>query len=355
MLELRDLEVFFDTPEGLLPAVRKLSFKLPQGRTMCLVGESGCGKSATAHSILRLLPEPPARIAGGQILFAGRDVLTFNENELRGLRGAQVGMIFQDPMSSLNPVFQVGEQVVEVLRLHLGLSYQQAKQRTIELFEQVGITAPEQRFKAYPHELSGGMRQRVMISIALACKPKLIIADEPTTALDVTVQRQILKLLKDLAASHNSTLLLITHDLGVVAEMADDVLVMYAGQAMEYAPVKTLFSLPAHPYTRGLLASRPGLLPPGVPPLLSGTKQPEQLEQPGCVRQAAAQTCAGPEPVKKRLQAIPGTVPSLLHLPGGCSFNPRCKDVMPKCRELEPPLFKVEGQENRMSRCWLCE
>lgn len=343
LLELRDLEVSFDTPEGLLPAVRKLSFTLPQGRTLCLVGESGCGKSATAHSILRLLPEPPARISGGRILFEGRDILGLDKKELRRLRGAQVGMIFQDPMSSLNPVFQVGEQVVEVLRLHLGMSAKEAGKRTIELFEQVGIAAPEQRFKAYPHELSGGMRQRVMISIALACEPKLIIADEPTTALDVTVQRQILKLLKELAASHNSTLLLITHDLGVVAEMADDVLVMYAGQAMEYAPVKDLFSSPAHPYTRGLLASRPGLLPPSVQETQHGVQS----------------DISGLELGKKRLQAIPGTVPSLLHLPSGCSFNPRCKEALPKCREFEPVLFKVAGpgnsQKNRQSRCWLCE
>lgn len=348
LLELRDLEVFFATPQGRLPAVRKLSFKLFQGRTMCLVGESGCGKSATAHSILRLLPEPPACIAGGEILFDGRDILKFDENELRRLRGAQVGMIFQDPMSSLNPVFQVGEQVVEVLRLHLGMDYQEARNRTVELFSQVGIASPEQRFKAYPHELSGGMRQRVMISIALACKPRLIIADEPTTALDVTMQRQILKLLKDLAASHNSTLLLITHDLGVVAEMADDVLVMYAGQAMEYSPVRELFSSPANPYTKGLLASRPGLaanLPPdAIPGPLPGDAPSGSTGSTGSIG-----------PAKKRLQAIPGTVPSLLRLPPGCSFNPRCKYVMPKCRELEPPLFIVDGRENRLSRCWLCE
>jgi peptide/nickel transport system ATP-binding protein len=310
LLEVCDLAVSFRTDEGEVPAVDGVSFELPAGGTLGIVGESGCGKSVTALSILRLLPVPPARIRSGQVLFEGRNLLALSEARMRRLRGNELSMIFQEPMTSLNPVHTVGRQIVEAIRQHRDLSRGQARARAVEMLELVGIPAAAERVDAYPHEMSGGMRQRVMIAMALACEPRLLIADEPTTALDVTIQAQILELLKDLQRRLGMSIILITHDLGVVAEFVDEIVVMYAGKVAERARTEALFEAPRHPYTRGLLMS--------VPTFEDNARQ-------------------------RRLPTIPGMVPDLRELPVGCRYQDRCPDVVERCRHEDPPLERLEG------------
>jgi peptide/nickel transport system ATP-binding protein len=311
LLEVVDLVTEFRTEHGAVRAVDGVSFSIPPRGTLGLVGESGSGKSVTALSIMRLVASPPGRIASGSIRYAGKDLLALREAEMREIRGDRIAMIFQEPMTSLNPVFTAGDQVGEAVRLHQGKSKKQAREVAIEMFRLVGIPSPEDRVDAYPHQLSGGMRQRVMIAMALACKPDLLIADEPTTALDVTIQAQILELLKSLQRELGMSVLLITHDLGVVAETCDEVVVMYAGRVVEQAPTTVLFAGPRHPYTAGLLRSIP----------------------------------SGDE----RLQEIKGMVPALHELPKGCKFADRCPRVESKCHLDEPPL--VQLGESRV-RCY---
>ncbi len=305
LLRVDDLVTAFHTDEGVVRAVDGISFELADGGTLGVVGESGCGKSVTSLSIMRLLPET-GRIERGRIQFDGKDLAKLPEKEMRSLRGDRVSMIFQEPMTSLNPVHRVGRQIAEAVRVHRGASRKEARERAIEMLDLVGIPAPKQRVDAYPHELSGGMRQRVMIAMALACEPKLLIADEPTTALDVTIQAQILELLGRLKEEMGMSILFITHDLGVVAELTEHVIVMYAGKIVERAPTKELFADPQHPYTRGLLASIPS----------------HDAKSVG----------------KKRLPTIAGMVPDLRKLPRGCRFQERCPLVMDVCRKEEPPL-----------------
>ncbi|MEY4580971.1 MAG: hypothetical protein RL701_5674 [Pseudomonadota bacterium] len=308
LLKLRDVHTVFDTADGQVRAVDGVSFELRAGGTLGVVGESGSGKSMTALSILRLLPSVSGRIVSGSIFFEGRDLLRLDERELRKLRGKSISMVFQEPMTALNPVYSVARQIGEVLRLHEGMSRADARARTIELLKVVGIPAPERRVDSYPHELSGGMRQRVMIAMSIACRPKLLIADEPTTALDVTIQAQIMDLLAQLREQMGMAVLLITHDLGVVAEFAEEVVVMYAGRIVEHAKAAELFSTPLHPYTQGLLAS--------APRSLSG---------------------------KRRLLTIEGVVPDLAHLPAGCRFRERCTQAVARCAELDPLLTEIPG------------
>ncbi len=317
LLEVRNLETTFATPRGEVRAVDGVTFNVESGETLCLVGESGCGKSVTALSILRLI-SPPGRIIGGEIWFDGRDLLTLTERQLRHIRGNDIAMIFQDPMTSLNPVFTVGDQIAEAIRLHRRVSRREAWNQAVEEMRSVAIPSPEARARSYPHELSGGMRQRVMIAMALACRPKLLIADEPTTALDVTIQAQILELLSELRSKHDLGLLLITHDLGVVAETADDVAVMYAGQIIEKADVFELFARPRHPYTEGLLRA--------VPRLTDVDK-----------------------PRRSRLETIDGVVPNPLDWPKGCRFAPRCRHQEEACRT--QPIRLEEIGAFRTSRC----
>ena len=319
LLEVIDLKTLFQTREGLVRAVDGLSFYLDRGELLGLVGESGCGKSITALSIMRLVA-PPGKIVNGEILFEGRDLLKLSNREIRAVRGDDIAMIFQDPMTSLNPVFPVGEQIAEVLRLHRKLSRTDARKAAVEAMREVSIPDPELRVNDYPHQLSGGMRQRVMIAMALACDPKLLIADEPTTALDVTIQAQILELLDHLRKTRELAVLLITHDLGVVAEVADRVAVMYTGKIVEESPVDELFARPKHPYTEGLLRSVPKLTAKDV------------------VKQ-------------ERLQTIEGMVPRPNALPPGCHFEPRCPYAMPRCREGEIPLYPAG--EGVVVRCVL--
>jgi len=307
LLEIKNLHTYFQTREGLVCAVEGVSFYLDRGELLGLVGESGCGKSITALSIMRLVA-PPGKIVAGEILFEGRDLLKLSNAEMRSMRGNDVAMIFQDPMTSLNPVFTVGEQIAEALRLHRKLSRKDARAAAVEAMREVSIPDPELRVNDYPHQLSGGMRQRVMIAMALACDPKVLIADEPTTALDVTIQAQILELLNNLRRTRDLAVLLITHDLGVVAEVADRVAVMYTGKIVEESPVDELFARPKHPYTEGLLRSVPKLTAKDVAR-------------------------------KTRLQTIEGTVPRPTALPPGCHFEPRCPYRMPRCREEEIPLY----------------
>jgi peptide/nickel transport system ATP-binding protein len=316
MLQVKGLKTHFFTADGVVRAVDGVDFAISRGQTLGLVGESGCGKSVTSLSIMRLVA-PPGRHVAGQILLDGTDLLSLDEEDMYHVRGNRVSMIFQEPMTSLNPVFTVGDQIAEAVLVHQKSSKEQAKKRAIEMLGLVGIPQPASRYGAYPHELSGGMRQRVMIAMALACSPELLIADEPTTALDVTIQAQILELMKDLKERSRTGLLLITHDLGVVAEMADEVCVMYAGQVVEQADVLALFKDPKHPYTQGLLSSIPTL-----------------ATDPGA-----------------RLNVIQGTVPNLLRLPPGCRFAGRCPFVMPLCREVDPLLGTLE--DGRRVRCHL--
>jgi len=311
LLEVRNLQTHFPTRAGLVRAVNGVSFHLDRGELLGLVGESGCGKSITALSIMRLIA-PPGRIAGGEIVFDGKNLLQLSEPEMRQMRGDDIAMIFQDPMTSLNPVFRVGEQIAEALRLHRKLSRKDARLAAIDSMREVAIPDPARRADDYPHQLSGGMRQRVMIAMALACDPKLLIADEPTTALDVTIQAQILELLDELRRSRELGVLLITHDLGVVAEVADRVAVMYTGKIVEESPVEELFARPRHPYTEGLRRSVPKLT----------------------VEHVAK---------KERLETIEGVVPSPTDLPSGCHFAPRCPYRMPRCAEGEIPLYDLEG------------
>ncbi|MDX2093178.1 MAG: ABC transporter ATP-binding protein [Kofleriaceae bacterium] len=319
VLAVRDLVTEFRTDQGTLRAVDGVSFDIPAQKTLGIVGESGSGKSQTALSIMRLIASPPGKIASGAIAYAGKDLLALPLDEMRKIRGNRIAMIFQEPMTSLNPVFTAGDQVGEAVRLHQGKSRAEARKIAIEMFRLVGIPSPEQRVDNYPHELSGGMRQRVMIAMALACKPDLLIADEPTTALDVTIQAQILDLLRSLQRELGMSILLITHDLGVVAETCDEVVVMYAGRVVERASTETLFASPRHHYTAGLLRS--------VPSYGDG--------------EDVAEVDRG------RLVEIKGMVPSLLELPKGCKFVDRCPAAQDTCRDVEPPLVRLGGSHVR--------
>jgi oligopeptide/dipeptide ABC transporter ATP-binding protein len=309
LLEIDDLEVSLFTRAGVLKAIDGMSLSIDAGETVALVGESGCGKSLTALAIMGLLPEPPARIVGGKIRFAGQDIATLPEAQMQRVRGREIAMIFQDPMTALNPVLTIGYQLVEGIRRHNPMPRSDAVDRAVELLRRVRIPDPERRLGDYPHQLSGGMNQRVAIAMAIACEPKVLIADEPTTALDVTIQAQIIDLMKDLQASLGMALIIITHDLGVVAETADRVVVMYAGRKAEEAPVEELFARPLHPYTRGLLGATPSALS----------------------RRGA------------RLADIAGCVPPLSELPPGCAFSNRCSDVLDRCRAQKPRLFVPAG------------
>jgi oligopeptide/dipeptide ABC transporter ATP-binding protein len=322
VLEIKNLKTYFFTYEGTAKAVDGVSYRLAKGEPLGIVGESGCGKSVTALSVLRLIPVPPGRVVGGEILFRGKSLLTLPEGEMRRIRGNRISMIFQEPMTSLNPVFTVGNQIQETFKLHQGLSKKESLEKTIEMLRIVNISTPEKCVERYPHELSGGMRQRVMIAMALACKPEILIADEPTTALDVTIQAQILDLMTQLKEELGMAIILITHNLGVIAEMVTRVLVMYAGKIVEEAKTGTLFDHPQHPYTLGLLKSIPRL----------GDKF---------------------RVGKIRLAEIPGVVPSLYDLPPGCKFSTRCPSVMDICRQREPELKEIG--EGHFSSCWLTE
>src|SRR5438067_3756507 len=315
VLEVRELKTYFATEHGEFRAVDGVSFTVESGRTVGIVGESGCGKSVTSLSIMGLIPQPPGRIAGGEVRFEGIDLLALSAKKMRELRGNRLSMIFQEPMTSLNPAFTIGDQIVEVIERHGSGSRAEAKERAIEMLRRVRIPSPERRYGEYPHRLSGGMRQRVMIAMALACGPKLLIADEPTTALDVTIQAQILDLMRVLREETGTAIILITHDLGVVAEVADDVVVMYAGRIVERAPVAALFAEPQHPYTVGLLGSIPQL----------------HLDQP-------------------RLAAIEGQVPGPESTVRGCRFHPRCPFVIERCRREDPPLMEVAP--GHAAACW---
>jgi peptide/nickel transport system ATP-binding protein len=307
LLQVCDLRVYFNTADGILRAVDGVSFEIGSGETLGLVGESGSGKSITAFSILRLVPAPPGQYAGGSILFKGTDLLGLSERQISEVRGSQISIVFQEPTQSLNPIMTIGKQITEVIVKHRGASKREAREVAIEMLGRVGLSSPEQRFRSYPHELSGGMIQRAMIAMSLVCRPQLLIADEPTTALDVTIQAQILELLADLQRELGMSVLIITHDMGVVAELSDRVAVMYAGKIVEYATVGDLFDQPMHPYTHGLLRALPRLTG-------EGTKQP--------------------------LPVIPGSVPSPLDYPQGCRFRPRCPLAQEIC-ESEPPLREI--------------
>ena len=314
LLAVKDLKTYFFTEDGIVKAVDGVDFEVYQGETLGIVGESACGKSVTAFSIMRLL-DYPGKTVGGEVIFKGENLLKKTEDEMRRIRGKEIAMIFQEPMTALNPVLTVGFQISEALMTHFKISKEEAMKKSAELLKKVGIPIPEQRVNEYPHQLSGGMRQRAMIAMAMSCDPSLLIADEPTTALDVTIQAQILDLMRSLLQEFNGSLIMITHDLGVIAEIADRIAVMYAGKVVEYADKKTIFHSPLHPYTFGLLTSIPRL----------------DLDV-------------------KRLDTIPGIVPNPLHFPSGCKFNPRCRFATNKCREEEPSLIKVE--EGHLVRCW---
>ncbi len=317
LLEVKGLKTYFDTDEGTVKAVDGVSFHIDKGETLGVVGESGSGKSVTSLSIMRLIPQPPGRIAEGQMLFNGEDLVKKSERAMRKIRGNDISMIFQEPMTSLNPVYTVGDQIAEAIVLHQGKTYRQALKLATEMLDLVGIPEPAKRIKNYPHQMSGGMRQRVMIAMALSCGPKLLIADEPTTALDVTIQAQILDLMRKLQKEIGMSILFITHDLGVVAEIADRVVVMYAGRAVEEADVKSIYAKPKMPYTMGLLNSIPR------------------------VDKAATH--------QERLEAIPGNVPNPLYLPPGCSFHPRCKFAIEDCKKAIPSL--EDSGDGHMVRC----
>jgi peptide/nickel transport system ATP-binding protein len=319
VLEVTNLQTVFFTNSGLFRAVDDVSFSVRRGETLAIVGESGCGKSVSALSIMRLVPDPPGRIVGGSVKLEGTDLLGLDEAQMRQVRGNRISMIFQEPMTSLNPVMRIGDQITEAVRLHRDMTRQQAWEQAVEMLRLVRIPEPARRALEYPHQLSGGMRQRAMIAMALACRPALLIADEPTTALDVTIQAQILALVLDLQQELGMGLILITHDLGVVAQTAQRVIVMYAGRKVEEADVEILFADPRHPYTRGLMASIPAV------PSFQGKAD-------------------------ARLMEIPGTVPSLISLPEGCAFAPRCSLAMARCREAYPPLQDWGG--GHWAACW---
>ncbi|MEK5520392.1 ABC transporter ATP-binding protein [Heyndrickxia sp. FSL W8-0423] len=318
LLKISDLKTHFFSEKGVVKAVDGVTITVNKGETVGIVGESGCGKSVTSLSIMRLLKDTPGKIVDGEISFEGKDLTGLSEKAMRSIRGNEIAMIFQEPMTSLNPVYKIGRQLVESIRLHMKKDAHAAKEHAIKMLELVGIPRAREIMKEYPHQLSGGMRQRVMIAMAMSCNPKLLIADEPTTALDVTIQAQILDLMRKLREESDSSILLITHDLGVVAEMCDRVVIMYAGKVVEESDVNTIFENPKHPYTRGLLGSIPKL----------GMKI-------------------------DRLQSIAGNVPAPEEMPKGCKFAPRCPFAMDKCREKEPQLRKVN--ENHTTRCWLNE
>lgn len=316
LLKVNKLKTTFNTSEGKITAVNDVSFKVYEGKILGIVGESGCGKSVTSMSIMRLLDDSISKIEEGEVIFEGTDILKLSEKEMRSIRGNKLAMIFQEPMTSLNPVFTIGQQIGEAIKIHQKIKGKENKQKSIEMLKLVGISMPEKIINEYPHQLSGGMRQRVMIAMALSCNPKLIIADEPTTALDVTIQAQVLELMKKLSEELKTSIILITHDLGVIAEMADDVIVMYAGRIVEECTVQDIFENSKHPYTKGLLYSRT-------------------------------------ENVRKgeRLHNIPGMVPNLKDMIAGCSFNPRCEKCMDICKEKMPELIEVENRHK--VRCWL--
>ncbi|VVS95598.1 ABC transporter ATP-binding protein [Desulfoluna spongiiphila] len=322
LLEVKNLTTRFHTQRGVAHAVNGVSFGMYPGEILGVVGESGCGKSVTAQSIMRLIPEPPGRIESGEILYDGKDIVSLSTRQMRKIRGDRISMIFQEPMTSLNPVKTVGRQIGEVYALHRGVSKKESMQKAVEMLEKVQVPEPARRVKEYPHQLSGGMRQRVMIAMALACDPEILIADEPTTALDVTVQAQIMDLMLKLQAKQKTSIMMITHDLGIIAEMANRVIVMYAGRIVESAPTRTLFRETGHPYTKGLMNSVPVI----------GSKDADG---------------------NSRLTEITGMVPSLYDLPQGCSFAPRCPHRNERCQNELPPLFQVSpGHE---VRCWMCE
>ena len=322
VLDVRGLKTYFFTRRGVVKAVDDISFSVRAGETLAIVGESGCGKSITALSLIRLIPSPPGRILGGSVTLDGTDLLKLDEAQMRNLRGNQISMIFQEPMTALNPLLTIGRQVSETLILHQGLSRQDAQAKAVEMLRHVKIPEPEQRAKEYPHQLSGGMRQRAMIAMALACNPRVLIADEPTTALDVTIQAQILELIVELQRDFGTAVILITHDLGVVAETAHRVVVMYAGRKVEEAPVTELFHRPLHPYMRGLLASIPRV----------------------------GMTARASEDATVKLEEIPGIVPPLNELPPGCAFAPRCTRADDRCRA-EYPTFE-EKLPDHFAACW---
>ena len=321
VVEIDQLKTHFFTAGGVIKAVDGVSYAVRRGETLGVVGESGCGKSVTALSIMRLVASPPGRIVGGSVRFEGRDLLRLSEREMEDVRGNHISMIFQEPMTSLNPLYTVGRQIAEPIALHQGLSRRDAFDKAIEMLQRVSIPEAERRAHAYPHQMSGGMRQRVMIAMALSCNPKVLIADEPTTALDVTIQAQILDLIRELQEATGTAIVLITHDMGVVAENADRVAVMYAGKKVEEAPAEALFDAPGHPYTKGLLGS--------VPHLDDAARAGE---------------------TRRRLEEIKGLVPSLARLPKGCSFAPRCALATDECRMVEPPLR--EHRPGRHVACW---
>lgn len=321
LLHIENLKTQFFTDDGVIKAVDGVDLYILPGETLAVVGESGCGKSVTALSIMRLIQSPPGRIMDGCIRFGGTDLSHLDDEAMRRIRGNRISMIFQEPMTSLNPVFRAGSQVAEAIGLHQKMPKNQAMKKAVEMMAKVGISDPDRRAREYPHQLSGGMRQRVMIAMALACNPELMIADEPTTALDVTIQAQILDLMNALKNDLGAAIMLITHDLGVVAEMAQRVVVMYTGQVVEQAGVEELYKDPKHPYTIGLMSSIPNL--------------------------------GQPVPEDRMLPTIPGVVPSLLDLPEGCNFAKRCPQVLERCRQQAPPLFELD--EGHLSRCWLHE
>ena len=323
ILEVEDLRVEFKTRRGVASVLNGVSFDVRAGETLCVVGESGCGKSMTALALLRLIPSPPGRIAAGQVRFDGQNLVQASQAEMRKIRGNRISMIFQEPMTSLNPVYTVGNQIGEALKLHTPLSDAEVRERTIAMLRQVGIPAPERRIDDYPHQLSGGMRQRVMIAMALACEPEILIADEPTTALDVTVQAQIFDLLRKLQHDHGTAIVMITHDMGAVAEMADRVMVMYAGRVIEQGPVAHVLGQPLHPYTQGLIACLPEL-----------------------------GSSAGADSQRQTLPEIPGMVPSIWELGTNCAFHERCAHAQPICRDSVPPMAVHEGRTHGVA-CWL--
>ena len=319
LLEIEDLSTFFHTEENIVKAVRNVNLTIHKGETLALVGESGCGKSVTALSIMRLIPTPPGRFESGRIFFNGQDLLQASEAEMQNVRGNEISMIFQEPMTSLNPIFTIGDQIMETIRLHQDKTESQARELALQVLRQVAIPSPEIRIDQYPHELSGGMKQRVMIAMAIVCRPALLIADEPTTALDVTIQAQILDLLDQLRKETQMAILLITHNLGIVAQYADRVAVMYSGKVVESAPVEELFFSPAHPYTCGLLNSVPKDSP------------------------------------STKLETIPGSVPHPAYLPEGCAFHPRCAEKLDKCMKMIPPLESLDSGNPHQTACWLHE
>ncbi|HPY45245.1 MAG TPA: ABC transporter ATP-binding protein [Sphaerochaeta sp.] len=315
ILDVKNLQVEFMLKRESIAAVEDISFHLDKGKTLCIVGESGCGKSVTATSIMRLYDSSIAKITKGSILFNGMDLVKCNNNEIRKIRGKDISMIFQEPMTSLNPVYTIGRQMIEMILAHKKISKKEAFEYAVEMLDKVKIPEPRKRMNSFPHQFSGGMRQRVMIAMALSCRPQILIADEPITALDVTIQRQILNLIEDLKSSMGTSVILITHDMGVVAEMADDTLVMYAGKVVEYNNTDEIFRNPQHPYTRGLLKSIPHIK--------------ESVEM---------------------LPTIKGTVPTLTNMPDGCRFSNRCPYCFEKCKEIDAPLFEMNGG---LTRCWL--